>query len=238
MADAVTGLLAVITVVSLIRGRGSSKRQEVDQLVDRFGNMATRIMDENSAKFKEAATDPMRALVADLQTDIRRLQDQSVENTTLVQALGTHAEWLDSILSNTKARGGFGEMIIEKWFDTAGLRRGVHYDMQVVLPDGSKPDFVVYMPDQRCLMLDSKVPLDNLSEAFDDGADEKKQAAMFKAHREAVKSHITALGKRKYSTQDIPAPDGGTVHSVEYVVMVVPEYALGPVMDAELIEFA
>ena len=204
-------------------------------------NIAATIMESNSAKFKESATEPMRSMMSDLQDDIRRLQYQSAQSTAIMQGLDKHASRLGSILSNSRMRGAFGEMAIEKWFDTAGLKKGVHYGTQVHMPDGSKPDFVVYMPDSKCIILDSKVPLDKLAGAFDDGVDSTRQAEMFREHRKAVQGHITKLGSHRYTAQDIPpaAMTGGdVVQPVEYAVMVVPEYALGPVMDAEMIGFA
>lgn len=201
--------------------------------------MAAEILDGNSAKFRETTTEPMRNMMNGLQEDIRKLQDQAVENTTLVQVLNENTAKISRIFSNTKMRGDFGEMIIEKWFDVAGLQRGVHYETQVKMPDNSRPDFVVYMPDNRCIIMDSKVPLDKLAGAFDDAVDTKQQADMFKEHRATVRGHITKLGNHKYSTCNVPgAGEKEEYQPVEYVIMIVPEYALSPIMDADMINFA
>ena len=107
------------------------------------------------------------------------------------------------------------------------------------MSDGSKPDFIIYMPEDRCIILDSKVPLSKLAAAFEEGIDAELQASLFKEHKTAVRTHITNLSNSNYSSQNVPGTEGRrTQKPVEYTVMVVPEYALGPVMDTEMINFA
>lgn len=250
MLEIIIGILVIIIaifgirmVIRKMRERNAAKEvPQIDQetLEAKFKNMATEILDNNAAKFKETATEPMRNMMLGLQDEIRRLQEQSAENTTLVKALEMNTSKLGSILSNTKMRGDFGELIIEKWFDIAGLQKGVHYETQVVMPNNSRPDFVMYMPDRRCIIMDSKVPLDQLAGAFDDTVGKKQQAVMFKEHRAAVRGHITKLGKQKYSTCNVPGAGEAAeeYQPVEYVIMIVPEYALNPIMDTDMINFA
>ena len=238
------GLLSVIIIlvivfpVMVIRAGRSKIAVDQEALESRFKNIATEVLDNNTAKFKESATDPMKTLMSDLKGDIQKLQDQSTEHTTLAKDLRDHTDQLANVLSNTKNRGDFGEMLIEKWFESAGLKKGIHYDAQIDLPGVGKPDFIMYMPDNKCIILDSKTPLDSLQGAFDAGIDRKQQENLFKKHRDAVKRHITELSNREYPTQMVPGPDNRQYHPVEYVVMVVPEYALLPVMDTDMIDFA
>lgn len=151
--------------------------------------------------------------------------------------MSSHTSKIADMLSNTKKRGDFGEMTIERWLDAAGLQKGIHYDTQVSLAGGtSRPDFIINLPEDRCIILDSKTPLAKLTQAFDDDIGEEAQSELLKEHRKAIEKHITDLGNRDYSAvmnnmSNMPAV-------IDYTIMIVPEYALAPVMDTELINFA
>ena len=131
MADLITTVLAVTVIILVIViatmsiFRRSNSNIDMNMLESKFKNTATDVLDKNSAKFKETATEPMKEMMDQLKNDIGNLQDKFTENTTLVDKLDTHTSKLTEILSNTKLRGNFGEMIIEKWFDAAGLQKGV-----------------------------------------------------------------------------------------------------------------
>jgi DNA recombination protein RmuC len=68
-----------------------------------------------------------------------------------------------AIKGDSKTQGNWGELIVERIFEASGLSRGREYDSQVGLrtEDGKlrKPDFVVYLPGDKAVIVDSKVSL-------------------------------------------------------------------------------
>ena len=93
-----------------------------------------------------------------------------------------------------------------------------------------RPDFVVHLPDNRGVILDSKAPLDTLQRSTG-ATDEATKAEQLEERIKTVKSHIRQLSNKEYWK-------GGS--ALECVVMVMPEYAMLPALerDAKLIEYA
>ncbi len=129
-----------------------------------------------------------------------------------------------ALKGEAKTRGNWGEVILERVLERSGLVKGVEYDTQHTLKDehGSalRPDVVVHLPDNKHIVIDSKVSLvayDRYYAATDDEA--RTQAGG--QHADAVRKHAKALGEKSYQTREgLDTPD--------FVAMFVPiEPALG-----------
>ncbi len=85
----------------------------------------------------------------------------------------------------------------------AGLRRGVHFDEQQSDRDESgvfRPDVLVRLPDERVIVIDSKVPMDSLL-AASGTVDADEQSRLLRAHATAVRRHVEALSGRAYPSR-------------------------------------
>jgi DNA recombination protein RmuC len=133
------------------------------------------------------------------------LLEQIKNLTTLNQTVTQKTEDLTNALKGSnKAQGNWGEMILERVLESSGLIKGREYATQFVTKNQSneiiKPDAVIFLPDQKNLIIDSKVSLVSFDRytSAEDGSLEKEIA--LKAHIESLKSHIKDLSAKDYHT--------------------------------------
>ena len=151
----------------------------------------------------------------------------SVNNQT--HRLIEKTEDIKNALRNPYVRGRWGEAQLERVLELSGLRKGIDYETQKTIyeeqEDGIKrrrPDIVVNMPENRSIILDSKVSLDKLIDASrTDNEEEKKDA--FAKHVTNIEKHVEGLAQKKYHQLLDNTP--------EFVVMVLPEFALLPAIE-------
>lgn len=183
---------------------------------------------------KANATDPMSKMIGELKERMVDLKKQNAVDRETFKTNMKHMAYttttllkdtkaLSDVLKNSQKRGRHAEIGLERVLEMSGLVKGIHYDTQDT-SGGGRPDFVVRLSEDRSIIVDSKAPLDSLWRAFDTD-DEAAKAAALDGHVRAVRGHITLLSKRKYDT--------GVKSSLDYIVMVMPEYALLPALDRD-----
>jgi DNA recombination protein RmuC len=130
-----------------------------------------------------------------------------------------------ALKGEAKTQGRWGEMILEKILEMSGLRKGEEYFMEEQLTDDSgkplvsdsenkkmRPDAIVKYPDNRNVIIDSKVSL-NAFTRYIAATDPQEQKAELDAHVAAVKERIAELSKRGYDDYD---------KALDFVMMFVP----------------
>lgn len=146
------------------------------------------------------------------------------------QDIGNDANNLAKALKNeSKTQGNWGELILENILEKSGLTEGEHYEKQSVIKDskgnnvfhdetGSKliPDIIVHYPDNKDLIIDSKVSLTAFVD-YCNAADESEKSNALKRHLMSLKNHCKELQRKNYSSY-IKSPR----LSLDYVVMFVP----------------
>ena len=202
-------------------------------------NLSAEVLKEHTDSFKSTTTDPMKddggsqphRGTWQAECGDREAFDTSMKHmATATDKLVKDTRALSDVLKSSQKRGRHAEMGLERVFEMSNLTKGIHYDTQYVSGDG-KPDFVVNLSEDRSIIVDSKAPLNSLWEAFDTD-DEAAKSDALNRHATAVRSHANSLSKKEY--WDSPKS------SLDYVVMVMPEYALLPALDRDggLIEYA
>lgn len=173
---------------------------------------------------------PADPALARLSDDVRDLREKAAVSQKAVDDLVANTGRITGMLSHTAKRGRYAEMEIERVLQLAGLEKNLHYKTQQTVAAGKRPDFVVYLADDREIVIDSKAPLDALQKAADAATDAEREKH-YKDHARAVRKHITELSAKEYWAD---------AKTLEFVVMVVPEYALVPALqtDSSLPEFA
>jgi DNA recombination protein RmuC len=211
-------------------------------LANQFKALANEILEEKSKRFTEQNKENLGQLLTPLHERIQNfgklVQDtydkDSKERLTLenelkrLQELNTRlnqdAVALTNALTgaNNKTQGNWGEMVLEKVLEGSGLTRGREYEIQlsdvVENEDGSlkryQPDVVINLPDNKHLIVDSKVSL-NAYVRYTGAADDETREAEIKAHVAALRMHIDTLSKKRY--QDLYG-----LTSIDFVFMFVP----------------
>jgi len=152
----------------------------------------------------------------------------------LNQVLSEDAKNLTQALKgSTKAQGNWGELILERVLELAGLRRGIEYDVQEnhLRDDGTRaqPDVVIHLPENRHLVVDAKVSL-LAYEEYAAAEDDLLRTAAQRRHLESVRQHIKGLAERNY--QQLHG-----LQSLDFVLMFVPiepAFMLAVTSDSQL----
>lgn len=227
-----------------------AKMEETFRL--QFENLANRIFDEKSSKFKKESEAGLGVLLNPLKEKLQEfktsLGEQAKEQFSLKneiqriilgnEKITVQAERLTNALkSEAKTQGNWGEMVLEKVLEASGLRKGSEYNVEVHLTgeDGNRlrPDVIIDLPENRHLIVDAKVSLTHYERYFSE-ADEAPRAAHLKQFLTSVRTHITGLGERGY--QNVK-----TLGTPDFVLMFIPiegAYALALQQDSGLQEYA
>lgn len=203
-------------------------KQILDPLKKDLGDFKKKVEDTYDKESKERFS--LGEKIKDLVQLNQRISDEA---NNLTKALKGEA----------KTQGDWGEMILESVLEKSGLTKDREYFIQHFIRDeagniiknedgqGMKPDVLVYYPDKRCLILDSKVSL-NAYERFANAEDKETQEQELNNHIAALRNHIDGLNSKNYQ---------GYVDSLDWVVMFVPiepAYLTALRRDADLWHYA
>ena len=236
------------------------QKEELEQLNQKFTkefeNLANRILDEKSQKFTEQNRSNLDVILNPLKEKIKEFEQrveqtykiESAERITLKTEIKNLIE-LNKQLSedannlavalkgDNKQQGNWGELVLEKILERSGLKEGTEYKTQVTTANGDgrtiKPDVVIFLPDEKHIIVDSKVSL-VAYEACVNAPDEESRTRFLKQHIESVRSHIKLLSDKSYQTAN-------GYHSPDFVLLFVPiesSFSLALQGDAELFSFA
>lgn len=133
---------------------------------------------------------------AKLLENVRQLQELSNKVSDEANNLAK------AIKGDSKKQGGWGELIVERIFEASGLERGREYESQLGIrtEDGNlkKPDFIVYLPGKKAVIVDSKVSL-TAFERFCNTEDEDTQKLALSEHLNSVRRHVAELRAKNYT---------------------------------------
>lgn len=113
--------------------------------------------------------------------------------------------------SDNRTSGRWGEIVLERVLENSGLRKDEEYKVQSGTAEG-RPDATVFLPEGRCVYIDSKTSIQAWDGFVNSETEDEKQIHL-KQFIDSTKAHITGLAKRDYSTDEV---------SPDYVLMFIP----------------
>ncbi len=191
------------------------------RLINQFEQLAGKIFDERNRQFTEHnktsldhIVKPLREQLGEFKQRIETVYDNENKDRIslreeIVSLRRDTAQMNQEALNLTRAlkgdkktQGNWGEMILETVLEKSGLRKGIEYETQGAFRDESnklfKPDVIVRLPEDKDIIIDSKVSL-VAYERYCSTDDDEKRVAALKQHTEAVRTHIKSLSDKDYS---------------------------------------
>ncbi len=236
------------------------QKHELEELNQRFTkefeNLANKILDEKSKKFTEQNKTNLDVILNPLKERIKEFEQkvdqtykaESAERITLKteiknllelnKQLSEEANQLAAALKNdNKQQGNWGEFVLEKILERSGLTEGTEYKSQFTSTNNAgeriKPDVVIFLPDNKHVIVDSKVSLVAYNACINASTEEERMKFL-KAHIESLRNHVKLLSDKNYqTTTGLETPD--------FVLLFVPiesSFSLAVQGDTELFNYA
>ena len=195
------------------------------QLEERFEQLSRRILDHNTDQLKNSSKEQLGTVLQPLREQLDVLRKAVTETNTgnatartsietLVKQLMERADGISQDAANltralkgdSKVQGDWGEMILSRLLESSGLRPGEEFVTQTSYKDREgnifRPDVIVNLPEDRRIIIDSKVSLTSyarLMELDADSAPAERDSAL-KAHVDSVRKHIAELADKDYAS--------------------------------------
>jgi DNA recombination protein RmuC len=208
-----------------------------DELSREFKNLSNKIFEDKSKQFSllnkeqlELLLKPFREQISNFSKEAREqfeeeLKDRHLLKNELQRLKEMNAQLADEALNLTRAlkgenkiQGNWGELVLENILEQSGLREGVEYELQASRKSSEgksyRPDVIIHMPQERDIVIDSKVSL-AAYERFVNEEEPELKAKYLKEHIASIASHIKELSSKKY--EDLEG-----VNTLDYVLMFMP----------------
>lgn len=221
-----------------------------------FENIANKILDTNSKKFVEQnktsldiILNPLKEKIKDFEAQVQKAyKTESDERITLKteiknlvelnQKISDEANNLARALKgDNKMQGNWGEHILENIFERSGLIKDQEYKKEFSATDDegarNRPDFVVFLPGNKQIIVDSKVSLIAYERCVN-STDIEEREKYIKEHIASVRKHVKDLSERNYQTL-------GNLNTPDFVLLFIPiesSFSVVVQADNELFNFA
>ncbi|MDC1323605.1 DNA recombination protein RmuC [Polaribacter sp.] len=216
-------------------------KEEVTKLQEKFTkefeNLANKIFEDKSTKFTEQNKQNIQTILNPLQEKIKGFEDKV--DKTHKESIDYHAALRQQIVGlkemnlqmsketinltkalkgDNKTQGNWGELVLERVLEKSGLEKNREYFVQqnFTNDEGKRvlPDVVIHLPDNKKMIVDSKVSL-TAYEKFVNSEDETQKALFLKEHINSLKRHIEQLSEKKYE-------DIYKIESPDFVLLFIP----------------
>lgn len=219
-----------------------------DELRAQFAELAGKIFEEREQRFAETSQQQLGQLLNPLKERIQSFEKRVEESyqqearerfslgkelerlQQLNQRLSDEATNLTRALKGQKTQGNWGELILERVLEHAGLEKGREYQTQVSLkgPDGERfqPDVLIMLPGDKQVVVDAKVSL-TAYQQYVSADDEVIGQLALKQHVLSIRNHVKGLSGKDYKRLE-------GLHSLDFVLLFVPiEAAFSAALQVE-----
>ena len=214
-------------------------REQQKTVLDQFRSLSAQVLSDNAKQLKisnleqmEAVLTPLKEQISGLGKAVQQTNTASASNTAslgeMIKQMMERAERIGNdavnltraLKGDTKKQGDWGELVLERMLEESGLKKGEEYYIQAdfTTEEGRhlRPDVVVRFPEERSVIIDSKVSLTAYA-AYAAADDEEERSRALAAHVESVRKHMNELAQKDYSSL--------VSESVGYVLMFIPNEA-------------
>ncbi len=221
----------------------ANQKEEVENLQEKFKNdfevLANKILEEKSSKFTEQNKENLKSILNPLNEKIqsfeKKVEDSHKESIDRHAALRQqiiglkelNAQMSKETINLTKAlkgdsktQGNWGELVLERVLEKSGLEKGREYEVEKSFEDQTgkqqrlRPDVIIHLPDNKKMIVDSKVSL-TAYEQFVNTDDELKRTQFLKEHIASLNRHVMQLSEKKYE-------DLYQIESPDFVLLFIP----------------
>lgn len=222
-----------------LREQENRWREQQKTTLDQFRSLSSQILSDNTHQLKVSNMEQMTAVLNPLKEQIaglgKAVQQTNTTNASNTASLGEMIKQMmeradrigndavnltRALKGDTKKQGDWGELVLERMLEESGLKKGEEYYIQ---PDFTtdegrhvRPDVVVRFPEDRSVIIDSKVSLTAYAAYTAAESDEERSSALA-AHVESVRKHMNELAQKDYTAT--------VSESVGYVLMFIPNEA-------------
>ena len=216
-----------------------------------FKNLANEIIDEKTKKIGEINKENLSNILNPLKENIERFEKKvessnkdAVEFNAILKSEINHlkSETLkmrddannlaNALRGESKTQGDWGEQQMETILNAAGLEKNIHYEKEKNIKnenlDNQRLDYIVKLPGDKCIIIDSKVSLVAYVNYYN-SEDKEDKKHYLKEHLKSINTHITTLSNKNYQDLDINQPD--------YILMFManePAFKLAVLEDVSL----
>lgn len=233
---------AVLETTHKSQEQSSREKLEVlqnakEELSFQFKNLANQIFEDKSKQFSHTHKEHFEMLLQPFREQITNFSLQSKEQfiteskerhllkseldrlKLMNEKLSQEAINLTNALKGeNKTQGNWGEIVLQKILEQSGLREGIEYELQSTLKSSEgklyRPDVIIHMPQNRDVIIDSKVSL-VAYERYVSSDDVPLKKVALKEHLQSITSHIKGLSQKRYEKLE-------GVNSLDYVLLFMP----------------
>lgn len=223
-------LCVFITFKVMNKNNKTSQDLMLEQMKLYFENTANKIFKESSSelsvqnrekldeffkRFKEKIEDFEKRAEENFKTETEHFTKFDMNIKSFLETgnkISHDANSLVNVMkSDNRASGRWGEIVLERVLEASGLRKEEEYKIQMGTAEG-RPDATVFLPEGRCIYIDSKTSF-AAWDGFVNTQDETEKQIHLRQFIDSTKAHINGLAKRDYSVEDA---------SPDYVLMFIP----------------
>jgi DNA recombination protein RmuC len=236
-----------------LRQKLAEQKTEMEELQKKFTiefeNVANKILKTHSQEFTQTnfknigeILNPLKDKIGDFEKKVNEAYDKELRDKISLREEVKKLYELNSRISeeannltkalkgDSKKQGNWGEIVLEKILERSGLTKGQEYEVQFSTENEEgrrvQPDVVIKLPDNKHIIIDSKVSL-VAYERFVNSTDEDERQLFMKEHLLSIRTHIKGLSQKNYqSAKDINSPD--------FVLLFIPiESSFGLAVQAD-----
>lgn len=216
--------------LSLLKNAKADLSKEFENVANRIFESKQQLFTQSSKSLLDTTLDPLKSQLTDFKKKVEdvyekenaeraRLAGQVLELQKQAQKIGEDAVNLAQALKgNSKTQGNWGEVVLERLLEESGLQKGREYETQLSFTDADgarrMPDVVIRLPEQKDIIIDSKVSL-LAYEKFCSSEDEAEKLTQLNAHVASIRAHIKGLSLKDYEKLE-------GIRALDFVFIFIP----------------